>query len=380
MNKELQYELIEKVSGGQQSVYKAKDKTGRLVSVKAATKASLSPDMRERFLREVSICSSFDHPNVLRVEDSGETAETIYQVTEWLDGMTLAELLKQKLAVSWDQKLGIMEQVCSGLEYAHSKGVLHRDIKPANIFLEGSGRVRLLDFGMARTQDSNLTVAGLSPGTLTYMSPEQVRGEQTTEASDIFCAGIVFYELATGVHPFATPGSNVGAVLSAILFQSPTPLRQLAPDAPDGVDLILSQTLEKDPARRYSSTRELRKTIAMCRTLLQGGGFNVAAPGAEIDAAKTVVIKRPKVEPAADPAAPAFQKFTPPAPPIQQKFCPHCTSPNKLDATVCATCAMPLGEIVAPAAAAPVQTNWVLILTVIGVVLVAAILLLMFRL
>src|SRR5215210_2383579 len=99
MDKELQYELIEKVSGGQQSVYKAKDKTGRLVSVKAATKASLSPDMRERFLREVSICSSFDHPNVLRVEDSGETAETIYQVTEWLDGMTLAEVLKQKLAV-----------------------------------------------------------------------------------------------------------------------------------------------------------------------------------------------------------------------------------------------------------------------------------------
>src|SRR5688572_17557447 len=201
MDKELQYELIEKVASGQQSVYKAKDKAGRLVSLKAAPKATLTPDMRERFLREVSICSKFDHPNLLRVEDSGETTETIYQVTEWLEGMTLAELLKQKLAVSWDEKLSIMEQVCAGLEYAHAQNVLHRDVKPSNIFIESSGRVRLLDFGMARTQESNLTVAGLSPGTLTYMSPEQVHGEQVTTASDLFCAGIVFYELTTGTHP-----------------------------------------------------------------------------------------------------------------------------------------------------------------------------------
>lgn len=377
MDKELQYELLEKVAGGQQSVYKAKDKTGRLVSVKAAPKSSLTPDLRERFLREVSICSGFDHPNLLRVEDSGETSETIYQVTEWLEGMTLAELLKQKLAVSWDQKLGIMEQICGGLEYAHGKNILHRDVKPSNIFLESSGRVKLLDFGMARTQESNLTVAGLSPGTLTYMSPEQVRGEQVTEASDIFCAGIVFYELATGAHPFAVPGSNVGAVLSAILFQSPTPLKQLAPDAPDGLDIILNQTLEKDPARRYSSARELKQTIGLCRTLRSAGGLNVPA-GAPVDAGKTVVIKRPKIETGGEPPRPAFQRIATP-PPIQQKFCPYCTSPNKLDATVCSNCAMPMGDVITPAAEPPKPTNWVLILSVLAVVLLAAVLLLVLK-
>jgi serine/threonine protein kinase len=261
--------------------------------------------------------------------------------------------------------------VCAGLEYAHAQNVLHRDVKPSNIFLEGSGRVRLLDFGMARTQESNLTVAGLSPGTLTYMSPEQVRGEQVTTASDIFCAGIVFYELATGVHPFATEGANVGAVLSAILFQSTTPIKKVAPDTPDGLDIILNQALEKDPARRYSSVRELKQTLSVCRTLRSAGGLQVPA-GATVDAGKTVVIKRPKPE-AGSPPAPAFQRVSPPPP--QQKFCPHCTSPNKIDATVCGTCAMPLGEIAAPAPEPPLRTNWVLIVSVLAVVLIMAVIL-----
>jgi serine/threonine protein kinase len=371
MDKELQYELIEKVTSGQQSVYKAKDRTGRLVSVKAATKATLSPDMRERFLREVSICSKFEHPNLLRVEDSGETTETIYQVTEWLEGMTLAELLEQKLAVSWDEKLSIMEQICAALEYAHAQNILHRDVKPSNIFVETSGRVRLLDFGMARTQESNLTVAGMSPGTLTYMSPEQVRGEQVTPASDIFCAGIVFYELATGAHPFAIPGANVGAVLSAILFQSPTPIKKVAPDVPDGLDIILTQALEKDPARRYSSAKEFRKTISVCRTLRSGEGPSIAASGPAIDAGKTITITRPK--PAglgSATASPAFQRVT--APPPQQKFCPYCTSPNKLDASICATCAMPLGEAASPTPEPAKRTSWVLILSVLAAILFAA--------
>jgi serine/threonine protein kinase len=229
---------------------------------------------------------------------------------------------------------------------------------------------------MARTQASNLTVAGLSPGTLTYMSPEQVRGEQVTEASDLFCAGIVFYELATGTHPFAAPGSNVGAVLSAILFQSAAPLRQLAPDAPDGLDIILNQALEKDTSRRYSSARELKQTISVCRSLKQAGGLN--ASGGDIDAGKTVVIKRPKPEAIAE-AAPAFKPVSRPAPQVQQKFCPSCTSPNKADATVCATCAMPMGDMVAPAAAAPKPTNWALVLSIVAVVLLAAILLVVLR-
>jgi serine/threonine protein kinase len=382
MDKELQYELIDKVSGGQQSVYKAKDKSGRVVSVKAAVKATMSADLRERFLREVSIGSSFDHPNVVRIEDSGETTETLYQVTEWLEGMTLAEVIKQKLSLSWDQKLDIMAQICAGLEYAHSKGVLHRDVKPANIFLESSGRIRLLDFGMARTAESNLTVAGLSPGTLTYMSPEQVRGEQVTEGSDLFCAGIVFYELATNIHPFAAASANVGTVLSAILFQSPTPLRQLAPDAPDGIEIILNQVLEKDPARRYSSAKELKQTISMCRTLFLAGAINTPGVAAPLDAGKTVIIKRPKPDNTPGSGTPQTFKpvtLTPRPPPPQQKFCPHCTSPNNLDAAVCSNCAMPLGELSPPAAPETTPTNWLLIGLIAAIVLVAMALLFLLR-
>jgi serine/threonine protein kinase len=371
MERELPYELVEKVSSGLQSVYRAKDKTGRFVSLKTAAKSSLTPDMRERFLREVRICSEFEHPNLVRVEDSGETSEVMYHVTEWLEGMSLSDVLSQQLAMSWDQKLDIMEQVCAGLEYAHSRKIFHRDVKPANIFLESSGRVKLLDFGMARTEESVLTVEGLSPGTLAYMSPEQVRGEQVTEASDVFCAGIVFYEIATGSHPFAPRSANVSTVLSAILFQSPAPLRQTALDAPDGLDLILNQAMEKDAARRFSSARELRQTIALCRTLRSAGVQNGRDAGAGVTISDTLVIDRPR--PAAAIELPPTP--TPPASAVEKRICPHCTSPNSLDAAVCTVCAMPISSAAAAAEPGTRRTNWVLIASIAGVLLIAVILL-----
>src|SRR5438093_10175109 len=120
-----------------------------------------------------------------------------------LEGADLSRPLNEGRLFSWDEKLSIMEQVCEGLHYAHERKLTHRDIKPANLFLENSGRVRILDFGMARTESSNLTKIGLAVGTMLYMSPEQIRGESCTPAADVFAAGVVFYELATGKHPFA---------------------------------------------------------------------------------------------------------------------------------------------------------------------------------
>ena len=384
MDKALPYELVEKITAGQQSVYKAKAKDGRLVSVKSALKSAMAVDARERFQREIEICSKFDHPNVLRIDDSGENDEVMYQVTEWLEGADLAQVFKEKRALSWDEKMSIMEQVCDGLAYAHSQGVLHRDIKPANIFVENSGRVRLLDFGMARTQASQLTVAGLSPGTLTYMSPEQVRGEQVVAASDIFCTGIVFYELATGVHPFAAKkGANIGAVLSAILFESPTPVKQVAPDSPEGLDLIIGKALEKEVSQRYESATEMKQTVQACRTLLQAGG-PATAPAPPVDPGATVVIKRPKTirGPVEAAAANEAAVAPPPAPPPPKRYCPSCTYGNRMDAAVCENCSMPLGTA-AFAAQDPspprAKVPWVIILGAFSVVLLLFIALLLLR-
>ena len=132
---------------------------------------------------------------------------------------------------------------------------MHRDIKPANLFLENSGRVRVLDFGMVRVAESELTKVGSSLGTLNYMSPEQIRGERCTPATDVFSAGIVFFQLATGRHPFSARDRSLGQVVSAIVFETPPKLSELAPDAPEGLEFILDRALEKDPARSPSKCR-----------------------------------------------------------------------------------------------------------------------------
>ena len=161
-----------------------------------------------------------------------------------------------------------MEQVSSGLQYAHEHHLVHRDIKPANLFLETSGRVRVLDFGMVRVADSELTKVGSSLGTLNYMSPEQIRGERCTPATDVFSAAIVFYQLATGRHPFSARDRSLGRVVSAIVFETPPKLSELAPDAPEGLEFILDRALEKDPATRLQNAGDLKQAITLCRTAL----------------------------------------------------------------------------------------------------------------
>jgi hypothetical protein len=156
------------------------------------------------------------------------------------------------------------------------------------------------------------------------------------------------------------------------MFQSPTPLKQLAPSAPEGVDVNLNQALEKDPRRRYGAAREMKQTISVCRTLFQPGGIKTAVVDTQVDPAKTVVIKRKAGQPLASDA-PAFKRVAIPLPAVQQKFCPHCTSPNKLDATVCATCAMPLGDGMTLVKPEPKRTNWTLVIAVAVIALLGAI-------
>src|SRR3954471_1995041 len=174
------------------------------------------------------------------------------QMRLW-EGADLGKVMAAGRAFTWDQKLGIMEQVCNGLEYAHANRLVHRDVKPANLFLENSGNVRVLDFGMVRVAESELTKAGSSLGTLNYMAPEQIRGQRCTQATDVFSAGIVFFQLASGRHPFSSKDRSLPQVVSAIVFEAPPKLSELAPDAPEGLEFLLNRALEKDPEKRLQN-------------------------------------------------------------------------------------------------------------------------------
>src|ERR1041384_2441776 len=207
------YEILEILHQGAQSLYRAKAKDGRVVAVKTIPVATLTEEMRERFEREAEISRTLEHPNLIHVFETGEADGMLYQAMELLEGSDLGKVMTGGQRFTWEDKLSIMEQIRDGLHHAHDHKLVHRDIKPANLFLENSGRVRVLDFGMVRVAESELTKVGSSLGTLNYMSPEQIRGERCTAASDVFSAGIVFYQLATGRHPFSARDRSLAQVV-----------------------------------------------------------------------------------------------------------------------------------------------------------------------
>lgn len=349
-----EFELLEPLHGGTHPLFKARDAAGNVVALKAIPLSAASEEQRERFLREAEIAKSLEHPNLVKVMASGTGETHLYQVMEMLEGSDLRKILAQQLALSWEQRLQIMEQVCDGLGYAHYRGLVHRDLKPANLFLENSGRLRILDFGMARIQDSKLTQAGVALGTLNYMAPEQIRGEKCTAASDVFSCGIIFYELITGRHPFSHARAGVQEILTAMLFQAPPPLRELAPDAPAGIENVIGQALDKDPSRRPQNASELRGMLRSCRIGGQAAAPQAPAPVQAPDLGATRKIKRPDVEAlkamkqaadqaAAKPAPPPPAPVAPPKPVAVPRraetvYCPACTQANTKGASVCKHC------------------------------------------
>jgi hypothetical protein len=379
------YQIVDVLRSGPQSLYRAKAADGRLVALKTVAVANLTPETRERFTREAETCRQLDHPNLTRVFEAGEAGGVLYQAMELLEGADLGEVMNSGRVLTWEDKLSIMEQVCDGLQYAHERNLVHRDIKPANLFLEASGRVRVLDFGMVRVAESELTKAGSSLGTLNYMSPEQIRGERCTAASDVFSAGIVFFQLSSGRHPFSARDRSLPQVVSAIVFEAPPKLSELCPEAPEGLEFILNKALEKDPAHRLQNAGDLKQALALCRMTLKLG---VAPPPAQRaveasrpaagtdDGEKTRMLPRAQAAVADDPektrmlrrAAPAPVAVAPapppkpapapapkpaaaaPAPPAAHRYCPACTTANPPAAPFCVHCGSPLGAGAAPPA------------------------------
>jgi eukaryotic-like serine/threonine-protein kinase len=400
------YRIVDVLRSGAQTLYRARAADGRMVAVKAVPVANLSAEMRERFTREAETCRSLDHPNLTRVFEMGESDGVLFQAMELLEGADLGHVMDSGRVFGWDEKLSIMEQVCDGLQFAHDRKMVHRDIKPANLFLETSGRVRVLDFGMVRVAESELTKAGSSLGTLNYMSPEQVRGERCTQASDVFSAGIVFFQLATGKHPFSARNRSLPQVVSAIVFEPAPALSGLCPNAPEGLEFILNKALEKDPAHRLQNAGDLKQALSLCRITMKLGGAPAAAPESgkaramrapepvdadktrvlsrpqpAADAEKTRVLQRPAPVPIASPARPA----APPQPVAAlkpraaaaaspQRYCPSCTKRNEMNAAACSQCGTPLGAATLSGAERPArQANQTALYAAVAVAILLAI-------
>jgi serine/threonine protein kinase len=250
------YKIIRELGrGAMGEVYLAEDTDlPRLVAIKFLSLPLASqPDSQARFKHEVWAMASINHPNIITIYEVGEFESRPYFVMEYVEGASLANLIARK-ELQTNEILDITTQICEGLSKAHQKGILHRDIKPSNILIDRDGRVKIIDFGLAKLQDiTRITATGMMMGTLAYMSPEQARGEEPDQRSDIFSLGVVFYEMITCQRPFKSE------LLEAVLYQiidtniEPEPLARYKRGVSAGLQSIVDKALDKDRETRYQN-------------------------------------------------------------------------------------------------------------------------------
>jgi eukaryotic-like serine/threonine-protein kinase len=296
------YEILQRIGrGGMADVLLARDLLlDRPVAIKVLfAEFATDPNFVERFRREAQSAAALNHPNIVGVYDWGKYGGTYFIAMEYVEGRTLADILRVNTRVSPVQAAEIGSEVAAALAFAHRNGVVHRDIKPANILIGSSGQVKVADFGIARamnsTADSNLTQVGLVMGTATYFSPEQAQGAQPDPRSDLYSLGIVMYEMVGGRPPFA--GDNPVAIAYKQVHENPQPLNQIAPDVPRPYEAIVAKLLAKNPAMRYPDGDSLREDLRRFRNgepvrALSGATQPAAVAGATT-VARTVVPPRP---------------------------------------------------------------------------------------
>ncbi|BBB32104.1 hypothetical protein TTHT_0516 [Thermotomaculum hydrothermale] len=252
------YEIVDVIGQGSMGVvYKCIDTVlNRYVALKTLNlQLANNPEIKERFYREAKILANLNHTNIVQVYELKEFENFCYIVMEYLEGESLKSIIDNKKPLSNLSKLEIARQIASGIAYAHSKGVIHRDLKPANIFLREDGVVKILDFGVAKLASSHMTQKGMILGTISYMAPEQLRGIEIDERSDIFSIGAIMYEMFSYHKPFHA--TSVTEVMSKIVNKTP----DYIPRAPKDINEIIFKCLAKNPAERYSSAEQLREAI-----------------------------------------------------------------------------------------------------------------------
>jgi serine/threonine-protein kinase len=303
-------------AGGMADVYLAEDQElGRRVAIKILNDRHAADDsFIERFRREAKNAAGLSHPNIVSIYDRGEAEGTYYIAMEYLDGRSLKELIVGRGPAPIKVAIDYARQILAAVGFAHKHGIVHRDIKPHNVLVGGEGRLKVTDFGIARSGASQMTEVGSIIGTAQYLSPEQARGAPVDQTSDLYAVGVVLYEMLTGQVPFT--GDTPLEIAMKHLSEVPVPPSELRPEVPHDLDSVVLRALAKDPHERYRSAEEMDAdlqrvlegmpvdpaTETAATAVLSGAGVMAAAP--------TSVMSRPTVLPPVSSGPPGS---TPPA-------------------------------------------------------------------
>jgi serine/threonine-protein kinase len=308
------YKIVRKLgAGGMANVYLAEDQElGRRVAIKILDDRHAADDsFIERFRREAKNAAGLSHPNIVSIYDRGEAEGTYYIAMEYLSGRSLKELIVSRGPTPVRIAIDYTRQTLAAIGYAHRHGIVHRDIKPHNVVVDSDGRLKVTDFGIARSGASQMTEVGSIIGTAQYLSPEQAKGAPVDQRSDLYSVGIVLYEMLTGKVPFT--GDTPLEIAMKHLSEVPVPPSELRPELPENLDLVVLRALAKDSDDRYQTAEEMDADLArVARGLSPSAETETAATnvlaGAGISGAPTIIAPKPTaVAPTQPPAR------TPPA-------------------------------------------------------------------
>src|SRR5437588_2163322 len=298
------YKIVRKLgAGGMANVYLAEDQAlGLRLAIKILNERHANDEQFvERFRREAKNAAGLSHPNIVSIFDRGEAEGTYYIAMEYLDGRSLKEMITKRGPAPIPVSVDYARQILAALRVAHRQGLVHRDIKPHNVLVDGEGRVKVTDFGIARAGPSQMTEEGSIIGTAQYLSPEQAQGAPVTPASDLYSVGIVLYELLTGSVPFG--GETPVELAMKHLSKVPEPPSRLRPEVPRDLDFVVMRALAKSPDERYQSADEMDADLARVAR-----GVSVSP---ETEEAATAIIARP-ITAATVLAPPATPHLPPP--------------------------------------------------------------------